>query len=95
MDENPYNNQSHAWLETVDFCFIIDITGDQFTNNPLFLNYSPKVYVGKRDEFHCMFRVSERSIHASCRLSELRCLDESRLPNLYCSIMKYINCEFA
>ena len=89
-DENPNNYQSHAWLLTTDFSHTIDITGDQFIDNPLFLNYSHKVYVGKQDELHHMFKVEERNIRDSCRLSELRCMDESRLPRIYSTVINYI-----
>jgi hypothetical protein len=90
-DENPENYRSHAWLATIDFCYTIDITGDQFKDDPLRLNYNEKVYVGEHDDFHHLFAVAERNVHVSCRLSDLRCLDERRLPSIYGAIMKYMD----
>jgi hypothetical protein len=40
-----FDSQSHTWLQT-DRNLIIDITGDQFKNNSLLMNYSTSVYVG-------------------------------------------------
>ena len=54
-------SQSHAWLQYRDL--VIDITGDQFKNNPVFLNYSLPVYVGKIDAMHKLFEVTERNIY--------------------------------
>jgi hypothetical protein len=51
---NSEEIQSHMWLILEDNT-IIDITGDQFKNNPTFLCYSKKVYVGLMDQFHELF----------------------------------------
>ena len=34
---------------------IVDITGDQFKNNPLFQYFSKEVYVGPMNEFYELF----------------------------------------
>ena len=55
------NLQSHAWLVTEND-IIIDITGDQFRYEPVFLNYNKSVYVGPMDDFHNLFEIDfERS----------------------------------
>jgi hypothetical protein len=50
------NFQSHAWLVTEND-IIIDITGDQFRYEPVFLNYNKSVYVGPMDDFHNLFEI--------------------------------------
>ena len=52
--ENPEEKQSHAWL-MLEGNTIVDITGDQFKDNPLFLYFSEKVYVGPMNEFYELF----------------------------------------
>ena len=52
--ENPEETQSHAWLILEDNT-IVDITGDQFKYNQIFLYYSEKVYVGPMNEFYELF----------------------------------------
>ena len=42
--------QSHAWLKTENNV-IVDITGDQFKNNPTLMNYDKPVYVGGKNRF--------------------------------------------
>ena len=63
---------------------IIDITGDQFTNQKCFLYYNIPVYVGFLDDFHNLFRVDQCSIHEPARLWDARC------KSLYRAITKYI-----
>lgn len=63
---------------------IIDITGDQFTNQKCFLYYNIPVYVGFLDDFHKLFRVDQCSIHEPARLWDARC------KSLYRAITKYI-----
>lgn len=57
-DENSANNCSHSWQEIGDL--IIDLTGSQFINDPVLLNYSKEVYVGSIDEFHMLFEIDNR-----------------------------------
>ena len=63
---------------------IIDITGDQFTNQKCFLYYNIPVYVVFLDDFHKLFRVDQCSIHEPARLWDARC------KSLYRAITKYI-----
>ena len=57
--ENPEETQSHAWLMLEDNT-IVDITGDQFKYNQIFLYYSEKVYVGAMNEFYELFEDVEK-----------------------------------
>lgn len=51
-----YNNDSHCWLETYDG-IVIDITGDQYSSRKGLMHYSIPVYVGRKDEFHSLFKL--------------------------------------
>jgi hypothetical protein len=52
--ENPEETQSHAWL-MLEGNTIVDITGDQFKNNPLFQYFSKEVYIGPMNDFYELF----------------------------------------
>ena len=47
------NNTGHAWL--IKGKIIIDITGDQFRYDRIFLNFNEPVYVGRENEFYRLF----------------------------------------
>lgn len=83
------NHQSHAWLLTHNDT-IIDITGDQFKDNPDFLNYDKSVYVGVEDDFHRLFEVEDRDINENFGLDALSSICQPRLNELYRKIIKYI-----
>lgn len=83
------NRQSNAWLLS-DNNTLIDINGDQFKNNPNFLNYDISRYVGVMDAFHSLFKVEDRDIHESIRIDILSNMCQPRLNELYRKIMKYI-----
>ena len=87
--DNEGYGQSHAWLELSDGT-IIDITGDQFKYNDIFMNYSIPVYVGEKDEFHAMFDVDDRDIRKGVALEYLGEVCYPRLKCLYDIISKYI-----
>lgn len=89
IDGSFENYQSHAWLLT-DNHTIIDITGDQFKNNPNFLNYDKSVYVGAEDDFHRLFEVEDRDIHENIGLDALGSMCQPRLNELYRKIIKCI-----
>lgn len=89
-DNSPENSQSHAWLLT-DNQIIIDITGNQFRDNPVFLNYDKLVYVGLEDEFHRLFEVEDRDIHENNGLDFWGDACQPRLNDLYRRITKYIS----
>lgn len=89
QDDNPYNSQRHAWLSTEDGT-IIDITGDQFASNPLFLCYDIPCYVGKIDSLHKKFEVIARQ---SYEFSGFNYESESAIhgmKDLYQKIIHYI-----
>ena len=69
---------------------IIDITGDQFRNNPDFLNYDKSVYVGAEDDFHRLFEVEDRNVRENIGLDALGSFCQPRLYGLYRKIIKYI-----
>lgn len=50
--------QSHAWLVD-DAGFVVDITGDQFKNDPIFLGYDVGAYCGPTDAFHRLFEIDK------------------------------------
>ena len=81
--------QSHAWLQ-LENGIIMDITGDQFKYNDVFLNYSDTVYVGKMDSFHALFEVEERDIKKSVTLDKLRNFCYTRLMYLYNTITEHL-----
>ena len=90
FDDITANAQSHAWIWTEDKT-IIDITGDQFKNNSIFLNYAVSVYIGQKDEFHKLFKVeNRRDVHENLGLDALSSICLPRLRELYQKIKKYI-----
>ena len=83
------NRQYHAWLLT-DNHTIIDITGDQFKDDPIFLNYNKSAFVGLEDDFHRLFEVEDRDIRENIGLDALSSMCRPRLNELYRKIIKYI-----
>lgn len=81
--------QSHAWLITEGHT-IIDITGDQFKDDPEFMKYSEEVYIGSVDKFHHLFEVDEGDIHKNCGINALGDMCHARLNELYNTIMRYM-----
>lgn len=59
--------QTHAWISigdpTDENSLIVDITGDQFKNDPEYDYCDKPVYVGVRRRFHRLFEVERRDIH--------------------------------
>ena len=89
-DGNFERTQSHAWLETMDGV-IIDITGDQFKYDDVFLNYNIPVYIGECDDFHGLFEVHPRDVHKSYELSEEYVFCFQSLKKIYNIIIKYMD----
>jgi len=52
---------SHAWLQVSGK--IVDITGDQFKEQPYPLAFDEPVYVGELSRFHSLFDVKKGSYH--------------------------------
>lgn len=85
------NGQSHAWLELQNG-IIIDITGDQFKYDELFLNYDIPIYVGQMDMFHELFEVEARDVRKSVVIEELGDFAYPRLKRLYDIILACVAC---
>lgn len=80
--------KTHVWL-TINEGTIIDLTGDQFKEDPKMLNYDIPVYIGQPNAFHGLFQITKsqesRPFHMLGSF-----FDHSRLPRLYDAILKYI-----
>lgn len=81
------NCQSHACVRLKDGT-IIDITGDQFRFNKVFLNYDKPVYVGPMDEFHMLFE--EDFVHRSARIEDFDGVGADSLAQIYMILEKYL-----
>ncbi len=86
-DENEI--QSHEWLLTKDD-IIIDITGDQFKYNPIFLNYDATVYVGIMDDFHRLFKIEQDNFYENMGLASFNVTVRQSLSMLYNKIISYV-----
>lgn len=89
MDGSFDDKQSHAWLLTNNDT-IIDITGDQFKDDPVFLKYDKSIYIGVEDDFHKLFKVEDRDVHQNYGLDSLGHMCRPRLKDLYNIIIKYL-----
>lgn len=74
--------QNHAWI-VVEGKIIIDITGDQFSDNKDLLNYNQKVYVGELDEFHKLFDNEDIKVQDYSGIEMYDDRTKSRLKELY------------
>ncbi len=88
-DKISENIQSHAWLLTENK-LILDITGDQFLHNPIFMNYCESVYIGPMDEFHKLFNIDKRDVHENIGIAYLGEICKPRLMKLYRKITEYL-----
>ena len=76
----------HSWQVTDKW--LIDLTGDQFENDPTISLKADPVYVGKMDNFHMQFNIV-RSYH-SCGIECLGEGSHDRMYFLYETIKKYL-----
>lgn len=76
----------HSWQETEGW--IVDLTGDQFENDPSVPIKADAVYVGKMDSFHSQFKISQK-VH-SCGIECLGERSHDRMYHLYDKIIQYI-----
>lgn len=86
-DSNPENAQNHVWLQLNDRT-IIDITGDQFSTNRIFLYNAVPVYIGGDNEFYRLF--SSREFRENFDFSNGNSYGHIRMKNLYHLISKYL-----
>lgn len=56
--DNWENQYSHVWLRLKDGT-IIDLTGDQYEDDPIMLNYDVPCYMGKPNHLHNLFHKEE------------------------------------
>lgn len=91
VDGHYYNyrlrcSRGHSWQKTEGW--LIDLTGDQFDNDPVIPIKAPSIYVGKMGGFHRQFEIKrqERSCGIECLGDD--CKD--RMYWLYSIIMKHI-----
>lgn len=84
---SDYRHQTHVWLE-IESKLIIDITGDQFREQPEFYYFHHTVYVGNETSFHLLFE--ERKKGAWLPFNKLGCFEPQRLPQLYSKISEYL-----
>lgn len=83
--ETSYDSQAHTWLE-INAHLIVDITGDQFEDNPILMNYDIPVYVGDYTDFYELF---ESTPNGEYELIEDHILS-SKEKNLYNIIKMYL-----
>lgn len=83
--ETSYDNQAHTWLE-INPHLIVDITGDQFEDNPILMNYDIPVYVGDYNDFYELF---ESTPNGEYELIEDHILS-SKEKNMYNIIKMYL-----
>ena len=91
VDGEYYDNRlkctcGHSWQETDGW--IVDLTGDQFENDPSVQIKARAVYVGKLDDFHRQFAI-RRKEH-SCGIECLGDACQDRMYDLYNAIMEYM-----
>jgi len=87
-DDGSPCGQPHEWLIT-DNNIMIDITGDQFRNNCVLLNYDKPVYVGVGSELHKMF-ICENNHPENRGLADFSGEMKIKLTKIYNEILEYI-----
>ena len=87
-NENRKNAISHYHESVLHGETIIDITGDQFSDDADFLNYDEPVYVGKEDAFHKLFEIDE--VHKCGGLEEVIFSNQDCMHHLYNIIKRLI-----
>ncbi|MBR3311412.1 MAG: hypothetical protein IKG15_06225 [Solobacterium sp.] len=76
----------HDWQEIDGW--IVDLTGDQFENDPSVPIKAGSIYVGKMDDFHRQFKISRQEHSCGIECLGDGCLD--RMYGLYNAIMKHM-----
>lgn len=81
-DGNPENNTNHAWL-LLDNITVIDITGDQFKWDDIFLRNNNPIYIGSENNFYHLFE--DIRVYENFDVNS-----QPRLHGLYQKIKEYI-----
>lgn len=82
---------SHTWIEIEDN-LIIDITADQFKNNPIFENvkgFAISCYVGPKTPLHDLFEISPNGIQTFCGIDVYGDVAKNNLIKEYDVVMEY------
>lgn len=88
-DDGTAYGQPHEWLKTAED-IMIDITGDQFRNNSILLNYDKPVYVGFNDNFHKLFKAESNNTCENLGLEAYNGEIKRKLTQFYNNIIRYI-----
>ena len=84
------NKYSHVWLQFGDGN-VIDLTGDQYKDDPIMLNYDVACYVGKASYLHDLFPIEERHSYPYYGINDYSNINvRKRLWNLYDIIVSFI-----
>ena len=87
-----YGKQSHAWISIGhpfdEDSLAVDITGDQFKDNPEYGYFDKPVFVGRRGRFHQLFEVDGRDYHEFHGIDSYDGGTQGELHRLYDEIMK-------
>ena len=92
VDSTYYDNElkcqcGHSWQVTDGW--IIDMTGDQFDNDPAIQFKTEAVYVGEIGNFHQQFNIIGKGI--SCGIESLNSDCHERMYSLYNAIMRHMD----
>lgn len=77
----------HSWQETDGW--LVDLTGDQFEEDPSILIKASSVYVGKMDAFHRQFEIHRQEHSCGIECLGKGCWD--RMYDLYAAIMCHLD----
>lgn len=87
-DEKCSFTCNHIWL-LVEKDLIVDITGDQFKNDPDYFNYNKAVHVGREENLHKQFN-ENRNIETKTDLEDMFNARSKTLRKVYDIIKKYL-----
>lgn len=59
--DNWEHQYSHVWIQLEDG-IVVDLTGDQYKNNSIMLNYDTPCHVGEENDLYRLFSKDERRI---------------------------------
>ena len=85
FDESLGFSRGHTWLVVNNF--VVDLTGDQFKNDPQYKNFNIEVHVGAETAMHKVFNERRRTVH--CYPINYRIDDRELMQSKYDRVMKY------